>query len=466
MALSVREFEAEGFRSLRRIAYPMSSLDVFVGANGVGKTNLYRALELLKSAAANTLAHDLIRQGGLASALWAGPRRKGPSRLHLAVGLSAEPIAGRDAGRYRYEVEIGFPPKEASASFPFEPQIKAERIAYVGRSRTTRLIDRKNHSVMARAADGRPAEIDIDLLESETVLGRLEDPSAYPELDAIRRTLLQWRFYHGLRTDEASPIRQPCAAVATPTLASDGSNLAAVFATLAHIRGDVVDLNAAIDHAFPGARLVLPEPESVVRFGMVFPELPDRVFDAQELSDGTLRFLTLAGALLAYRTPPFLALNEPEASLHPDLIEPLARLIVKASAQTQVWLVTHSTRLADAIAASRAGEVRTVRKIDGATVIDGLKAWGRLRRKGKDLPDHNRCVGIPRVTAAPAMRRSNVETVDPTVMATARCKASPARRPSVCMSANLAAVLKWAPSTVRTVKLLATCALNVARALT
>ena len=60
--------------------------------------------------------------------------------------------------------------------------------------------------------------------------------------------------------------------------------------------------------------------------------------------------LALAGALLAYRLPAFIALNEPEASLHPDLLEPLARLIVRASERTQVWLVTHSERLAAAIA--------------------------------------------------------------------------------------------------------------------
>jgi predicted ATPase len=69
MPLAVRAFEARDFRSLRSISYPVSDLDVFVGANGVGKTNLYRALELLQSAAANTLARDLAREGGLQSAL-------------------------------------------------------------------------------------------------------------------------------------------------------------------------------------------------------------------------------------------------------------------------------------------------------------------------------------------------------------------------------------------------------------
>ena len=385
MTLSVREFEAKSFRSLKAIRYPMSDLDVFVGANGVGKTNLYRALELLRSAAANTLAYDLSGEGGLASAMWAGPRgRSDPARVRLAVGLSAESEGRSASSLYRYEVEVGFPPTQASAAFQDEPQIKAETVSYVGGTRTIRLVERRGPAVMARAENGRPAQIDIDLLDSETVLGRLEDPSRYPELDAVRRTLLQWRFYHGLRTDAASPMRQPCAAVATPTLASDGSDLAAVFATLAHIRQDVVDLNSVIDRAFPGAKLIVPTPGRTASFGMRFPEFPRRVFESHELSDGTLRFLALAGAMMAYRLPPFIALNEPEASLHPDLMEPLAQLVVRAAERTQIWLVTHSTRLADAIVAAERGQVRTVRKLGGATHIDGLKAWGAFADEDDD----------------------------------------------------------------------------------
>jgi predicted ATPase len=379
MSLSVREFRAREFRSLKAISYPMSNLDVFVGANGVGKTNLYRALELLQSAAANTLARDLARDGGLESAMWAGERRPSkPARIHLAVGLADGARKGASAALYRYEVEVGFPPREASAAFQAEPQIKTESLSYVARARTSRLVDRRGPSVMARGENGRPTQIDIDLLDSETVLGRLEDPSRYPELDVVRRTLLQWRFYHGLRTDPASPLRQPCAAIATPALASDGSDLAAVFATLAHVRQDTVDLTRLIDQAFPGAKLVVPPPDRTATFGMCFPEFPHRVFEAHELSDGTLRFLALAGALLAYRLPPFIALNEPEASLHPDLMEPLAQLVVQAADRTQLWLVTHSTRLAEAIVAAGAGKMRVVSKLGGATQIEGLKVWGEF----------------------------------------------------------------------------------------
>ena len=293
------------------------------------------------------------------------------------------------ATTYRYEVTVGFPPMGPSgamlsAAFLNEPQIKEETVSYVGGSRPVRLVERKNRSVMARAEDGRPAAIDIDLLDSETVLGRLEDPSRYPELDAIRRTLLQWRFYHSLRTDAGSPLRQACPAIATPALASDGSNLAAVFATLAHIRGDTTDLDAAIDLAFPGAVLEIPEPESVASFALRFPEFPQREFAAQELSDGTLRFLALAGALLAYRLPPFVALNEPEASLHPDLMKPLASLIARAATRTQLWLVTHSTALAEAVVESGAGKVRTVLKEEGATQIAGLRRWGEFAEEEEE----------------------------------------------------------------------------------
>jgi len=374
--LTVSEFKAERFRSLKRIAYPVSQLDVFVGANGVGKTNLYRALELVRSAAANTLAHDLASDGGLVSAFWAGElKRNEPKQILFSVGLT-DPERRR-AGSFRYEVAIGHP-APTSAAFAAEAQIKTETVTLVTGSRSLRMVERDGPLVMARGDTGRPAPIDIDLLASETVLGRLEDPSRYPELDAIRRTLLQWRFYHGLRTDASSPLRRPCPAVATPTLASDGSDLAAVFATLRYIRQDTAELDAVIDQAFPGASLIVARPGQTASFGMTFPEFPQRIFDAQELSDGTLRFLALAGALLAYRLPPFIALNEPEASLHPDLMEPLARLVVQAAQRTQVWLVTHSTRLAEAVTASGAGKVRTVSKQDGATVIEGLKLWGEF----------------------------------------------------------------------------------------
>ena len=111
---------------------------------------------------------------------------------------------------------------------------------------------------------------------------------------------------------------------------------------------------------------------------MVFPDHPKRVFEARELSDGTLRYLALAGALLSLRLPSFIALNEPESSLHPDLLEPLARLIARSSERPQLWLVTHSERLAAALEKHGGVAQRPVNPQEGETWIEGLKTIGRF----------------------------------------------------------------------------------------
>jgi predicted ATPase len=391
--MQIREISVAGYRSLRAIRFPVGGLTVFVGANGVGKTNLYRALQLLQAAAAGTLSRELAGEGGMPSALWAGKRRTNqPVRLTLSVGLGSDnsvlalggPNTGaKDAISYSYEIDIGLPMPTAAA-FPLEPQIKEETLLlHQGRRRLT-ILERRGPRATATDEDGRKQPVGSELLASETALGSLHDPARFPDLDAVRRAMLDWRFYHDFRSDRASPLRQPCLAVTTPTLASDGSDLAAVFATLVHIRGDTVELDRTVDDAFPGATLVVPEPERTASFGLVFPEFPKRLFDVAELSDGTLRYLALAGALLGYRLPAFIALNEPETSLHPDLLEPLARMIVRAAERTQVWIVTHSERLAAAFEACGKVRPHTVIKRNGETWIEGLNLGGEFSADDED----------------------------------------------------------------------------------
>jgi predicted ATPase len=372
----VREIHAASYRSLRSIRFPTGRLTVFVGANGVGKTNLYRMLQLLQASAAGTLARELAAEGGMQSAFWVGKRRAGETaRITLSAGFG-EVTEGSPA--YSYEVQIGVPPPGGPGAFPLEPDIKEEALLFHHRGRATKLLERRRRTVMARDADGKRTELSGELLASETALGSFNEPQRFPEIHAIRQMMLDWRFYHGLRTDAEAALRRPCLAVATPTMASDGSNLAAVLATLIHIRRDTVALDRAIEDAFPGAVLSVPLPEREASFGMVFPDHPRRVFEAMELSDGTLRYLALAGALLSLRLPTFVALNEPESSLHPDLLEPLARLIAQASERTQIWLVTHSERLAAALAKHGGVQPRTVIKKDGETWIEGLRQIGRF----------------------------------------------------------------------------------------
>src|SRR5690242_13684408 len=86
--MDVFECAFAGYRSLRRIRFPLRRLNVFVGDNGVGKTNLYRALQLLQAAAIGTLGRELATEGGMESASWAGERRKHERpAIELEVGL-------------------------------------------------------------------------------------------------------------------------------------------------------------------------------------------------------------------------------------------------------------------------------------------------------------------------------------------------------------------------------------------
>ena len=383
--LVVREVAISGYRSLRRITVPVDDLSVFVGGNGTGKTNLYRGLELLQAAARGTLTRDLAAEGGMDSAHWAGRRRQGdPARIRLSVTLRDD-----DTGQeFLYAVDVGLVPQAGAeiygAAFRREPQVKAERLSVRTGGHTAVILDRDGRSGFVRDEDGRKRSLGIDLLATETALGSALVATGQPEIALVRLAMTAWRFHHGFRTDAESPLRRPCLAVTTPTLASDGTDLAAVFATLTHIRADTADLDAAIDSAFPGARLVVPEPHREASFGVTFPDFPNRLFAATELSDGTLRYLALAGALLGYRLPPFIALNEPETSLHPALMEPLARLIARAAARTQVWLVTHSERLADGVAEHGGARPRTVVKRDGETWIEGLRLSGTFAAEDED----------------------------------------------------------------------------------
>ena len=98
--MQVRDVSIAGYRSLRALRFPVGSLTVFVGANGVGKTNLYRSLQLLQAAAAGTLARELASEGGMESALWAGKRMVNkPARIKLAVGLGDPTSSIAAAGR-------------------------------------------------------------------------------------------------------------------------------------------------------------------------------------------------------------------------------------------------------------------------------------------------------------------------------------------------------------------------------
>lgn len=356
----LKEIAVEGYRSLRDIRLPLQQLTVIVGENGSGKSNLYRSLFLLHAAARGMLSRTLAEEGGMPSVLWAGPRKKGPVRMVLGVSFQDSVF---------YELTSGLPePNDLPPSFQLDPLIKSERLTFQG----SVLLDRGKSGAMLRDANGDRVTFPMTLGRTESVFSQLAEPHRFPYLSAVRERLSAWRFYQSFRTDTGSPVRQPQVGIFTPVLSHEGTDLAAALQTIWEI-GDRDGLYRAVRQGLGGATLHIlcgEGPESRFRLQLTTPGIL-RPLEAWELSDGTLRYLCLLAALLSPRPPALLALNEPETSLHPDLLEPLAALIVQASRTSQVWVTTHSQPLAQAITRQSGTEPVRLRKSAGETLFSG-----------------------------------------------------------------------------------------------
>ena len=159
----------------------------------------------------------------------------------------------------------------------------------------------------------------------------------------LREQMRGWRFYDQFRADLEAPARQPQIGTHTPVLSNDGADLAAALQTIAEI-GDPRALAEAVGDAFPGGSVSVSHGGGRFEVEMHQHGLL-RPLKAAELSDGTLRYLLWIAALLTPRPPALMVLNEPETSLHPDLMPPLARLIARAATRTQVFVVSHADGL-------------------------------------------------------------------------------------------------------------------------
>jgi predicted ATPase len=358
--MDILALKVEGYRSVQNVRLRLGRVNVLVGPNGSGKSNLYRGLYLIQAAAAGRLAASLADEGGMPSVLWAGPRSKGPVRMTLGVELQG----------FAYELAAGLiPPTPGGSAFDLDPHVKEERLWLVDGKKRVDLMKRENATVHARDAEGVRTTFPMVLSESESVLAELREPQRFPVLASLREVFLGWRFYHQFRTDADSPLRHPQVGVRTPVLAHDGRDLAAALQTIREV-GDAPALARAIDLAFPGGSLEIEVSQGRFALALKMPEFR-RAFDARELSDGTLQYLALLAALLTPRPPALIALNEPEASIHPDLIGPLADLIARASRFSQVWITTHSTALASAVGRLTGSDPIVLEKVEGATRVVG-----------------------------------------------------------------------------------------------
>jgi predicted ATPase len=346
------------YRSLRALTVPLAQLTVVTGPNGSGKSSVYRAMRLLAEIASGGVIRSLVREGGLSSTLWAGPERFSAAMLrgeHPVQGTArSEPInlrlgfAGAASDDFGYAIDIGLPIPRDGSRFNRDPQIKHEAIWSGPLLRpSTQLVDRKGASLRLRAERGGWTPVGRPVAHFASMMTEFADPQAAPEMLTLREQMRSWRFYDHFRSDAGAPARQPQLGTYTPVLADDGADLAAALQTIREI-GDGEALDRAVDDAFPGARLEVRTVEDrfetlMHQHGLLRP------LTAAELSDGTLRYLLWIAALLTPRPPALLVLNEPETSLHPDLLPALGRLVAHAARTSQVIVVSHAVRLIAAL---------------------------------------------------------------------------------------------------------------------
>jgi predicted ATPase len=371
-----------GYRSLRDVKLALGTLNVVTGANGSGKSSLYRALRLLADVAQGRIIQSLAGEGGLHSTLWAGPEsfarsvKRGEQPVQGTVRKASLSLKLGFAGDdYGYAIDLGLPQPSGSA-FARDPEIKVEA-QWTGETlgRSNMFAARNGPSVRIRSDTGEWRQVFAHLAPFDSMMTHCSDPRDALELLLLRERMRDWRFYDSLRTDRDALARRPQVGTYTPVLGSDGSDLAAAVQTIREIGSDV-ELGEAIADAFPGGSIKIVNTDGYFELEMQQHGLL-RPLKAAELSDGTLRYLLLIAALLSPRPPSLMILNEPETSLHPDLLPPLARLIAQAAKRSQIVVVSHAMALVSELAAATDARQIVLEKQLGETLVQGDQrpAW-------------------------------------------------------------------------------------------
>jgi predicted ATPase len=214
--LMIRTVAVQGYRSLRDLLLPLGQLSVITGANGSGKSSVYRSLRLLADAALNSVVASLAREGGLPSTFWAGPETiaRGVRQGTYAVEPQAKrKVASLKLGfggdTYGYSIDLGYPPPPPPAMFGLDPHVKRECIWHGPVYRkASALVDRRNNFVwLATTRDEEPVMLTQHLSDTDSMLASVADPQRAPEMLAVREAVRGWRFYDHFRTDSDSPAR-------------------------------------------------------------------------------------------------------------------------------------------------------------------------------------------------------------------------------------------------------------------
>lgn len=320
----------KGFRRLADLELDIRPLTVVIGANGIGKTSLLDVLSLLARSAQGAMSETLSDYSGLTAILTYDHAEE------LSIGVST---SVQESRAMQYVLRL----RPQGAAYTIENETLTQHhsagLAFFH-------IDSHRDSVMYY--DKLPNETfrpNWDHNPLETSLSQV--PKMFQEPEEFRRRLASSTFYHVLNVDPRSPVRLPQPMRPEGLPGKDGEALVSCLYNLRETDRDRFDaIQDTLRSAFPGFdRLDFP-PVAAGTLAMIWRDTRfSKPLYTHQLSEGMLRFLWLSTLLQSKELTALTLLDEPEVSLHPELLSLLADLLRGASQRSQVVVATHSDRL-------------------------------------------------------------------------------------------------------------------------
>jgi len=347
--MKLLNLKVEGFRSLRNVSWEPGDLNLLVGPNASGKTNLLKVIDLLSAAAGGRLSERVRKEGGIVPVMWNGRC----DSLKIAA-MVRQPMAREPEGSELLSYRLLLKRLGDTSAYRIEnetleklgPQLKFLQ------SEENVLLDRD--ASRAVIYDWMSQRRTVQMFsKDETLLSTTANNplAARSDIYAFQAWMHDWTVYEIIDTRRGSPIRQPALTRHEKRVSPSGDNLAPVLQTLHEYDIDFRnEIYAAMQAAFGDQfheLAFLTAGEGQIQLGVRWNGLK-RPQSAASLSDGTLRFLFLLTVLASEDVPPIIAIEEPEIGLHPCMFPIIAEFASVAATRSQVINSTHSPEFLDA----------------------------------------------------------------------------------------------------------------------
>ena len=359
MAVGFSRLAVSGYRRLKLVDVALRPFNVLIGANGIGKSSVLEVFDLLAASAEGTLEKTISGLGGLNSVLTADGRTN-------SVTLALDSVAGAPS----YDENLVFTYNLELIQEAFGYRILREGLMIGGgNSSPFSFIEAIPGEVTIRSAESGASHDGVSQYGghswSETALSQVPGNALNKEIVSFRRLLANIsEIHHALDVTHRAPVRLPQPLTPAQTPGADGESLLSCLYTM---RETTPDRYAAVEDALRAAfptfeRLEFPPVGAgTLILGWRDRDLTRPIY-ANELSEGTLRFLWLATLLQSPGLPEVTLIDEPEVSLHPEMLRLLAELMREASSRTQLIVATHSDRFVRFLGTGRTGGLRPERR--------------------------------------------------------------------------------------------------------